>query len=113
MPSEEVCDIAEEDEDCDGESNEDGMGCVCVRGETAVCYTGPPSTLGVGVCHAGLAICAMNGLGYDACTDEQAPSGEDCDAMGLDEDCDGQTNEDGPNCVCGDGWFSSGETCED
>jgi cysteine-rich repeat protein len=42
------------------------------------------------------------------------PSAEICGgAEPLDEDCDGEVNEDGADCVCGDGHVSNGEECDD
>ena len=62
-----------------------------------MCYTGPPETLDVGICHAGLFICEKgkwgnyNNGGYfvlDYCKDETTPELED-QCNGEDENCDG------------------------
>ncbi len=75
---------------CDGA----GQCVVCVPGNTQSCYTGPAGTEGVGVCQAGTQTCLADGSGFDACVDEVHPSPERCN--GLDDDCDGFTDEGNP-----------------
>lgn len=111
-PLEENC-ISPYDDDCDGQANEEGPGCVCVPGQTLPCYGGPPGTLGKGICKEGVQVCNAEGLGYLPCTGEQPPLAETCFGGAVDEDCDGEINEDGLYCVCGDGWLSEGEQCDD
>jgi cysteine-rich repeat protein len=111
VPAEESC-LSPLDEDCDGQANESGPGCNCVPGEQQGCYTGPLGTADVGECKSGSRVCDASGLGFGPCAGEAHPSVEDCDAAGKDEDCDGQINESGPSCVCGDGWVSNGEPCD-
>lgn len=86
----ESCDIAERDEDCDGESNE---GCECFTGIDQFCS----ETGSLGVCAGGLRSCVDGVLG--PCSVARAL--EVCDAALLDEDCDGESNE-GCDCVNGD-----------
>lgn len=112
VPSAETC-ISPLDEDCDGKANEEGDGCVCVWGEITSCYTGPSGTENVGICHGGMHSCNEDGLGYGPCIGEQLPQLEECDPGEVDEDCDGSVNEEGANCVCGDGYVSAGEGCDD
>ena len=77
------------DEDCDDELDEDLV---------QACYTGPPDTVGVGVCSTGEAYCRMGSWGSDRdgdfvaglCSGEVNPSVEVCD--GADNDCDGQVD---------------------
>ena len=76
------------DEDCDGQVNEGGDQCVCVPGSTGSCYGGPAGSDGVGICLAGSAICAEDGLGYGPCEGQVLPSIESCLAP-EDENCDG------------------------
>lgn len=87
VPQAETCESVG-DEDCDGAANEDGVGCVCVPGEIAPCYTGPQTTVGVGSCHAGVAMCQPTGTALGPCVGEVAPASENC-ATPEDEDCDG------------------------
>ena len=112
LPSAETC-LSPLDEDCDGQVNEEGQGCSCAPGSKAPCYPGPTGTEGVGVCHGGQQTCNADGLGYGPCVGAVTPAAETCDAAKLDEDCDGQVNEEGASCVCGDGYVSTGEECDD
>src|SRR5206468_1575340 len=75
------------DQDCDGDPDN---GCVCKAGETKACYTGPPSTSGVGACAPGTQTC-VGGTGWSACSGEVLPQPlEDC-VSGVDAVCDGPT----------------------
>ena len=89
LPADETCNTAEDD-DCDGMTNEEGAGCVCIPGSVTTCYSGPPGTEGVGACIAGILTCLADGTGYGPCTGEVTPATEDC-ATAADEDCDGAT----------------------
>ncbi|MCP4566944.1 MAG: hypothetical protein GY841_05120, partial [FCB group bacterium] len=70
----------------------DGCCDECEAGQTEPCYTGPPVTEGEGECVAGLMSC-IEGV-WGACVGEILPQDEECD--GLDNDCDGQTDEGNP-----------------
>jgi cysteine-rich repeat protein len=72
-----------------------------------VCKTGL-----LGICAEGLQRCDKYGQPEGDCIATE-PKVEQCDAAGLDEDCDGRVNEEGVNCVCGDGYVSKGEACDD
>lgn len=87
------------DEDCDGQINEGGLNCVCMPNTTSACYTGPMNTENVGNCKSGMHTCNADGTAFGPCMGEIVPQTEDC-AMPGDEDCDGQINEGGLNCVC-------------
>ena len=78
MPSEEVCDG--DDNDCDGEVDEDAPG----AGDT--CATGLP-----GPCADGVTACEA---GEIVCVQVTSPSAELCD--GIDNDCNGQSDEGNP-----------------
>ncbi|MCB9521034.1 MAG: hypothetical protein H6699_09175, partial [Myxococcales bacterium] len=74
------------DNDCDGLVDEDEAGAPLARS----CYEGDASTLGVGVCVAGVQSCG--GGEFGACIGDVTPSVELCD--GADNDCDGEEDED-------------------
>lgn len=115
IPNKEICDGTLDDEDCDGVANEEGAGCACLPGAEAACYAGPSNTAGIGICREGVMICQSSGLEYGTCVGEIMPQSEVCEAMGLDEDCDGLINEEGDGCFCGDGFIQTilGEECDD
>src|SRR6185369_7348027 len=97
-PQPETCNDAV-DNDCNGQVNEGGAGCVCSPNSTASCYSGPAGTLGVGICTAGTKTCNALGTGYGACVGEVDPQPETCNDA-VDNDCNGQVNEGGAGCVC-------------
>ena len=87
LPGKEMCDGEGKDEDCDGQRNE---GCPCVKdGDIRACYTGKPTTKGVGRCKDGIQVC--RGGGWGPCTGEQKPEVETCNLK--DDDCDGIKDE--------------------
>ncbi len=98
MPVAETCNTPVDD-DCNGQTNEGGAGCVCAPNSTASCYDGPAGTQGVGACHAGTKTCNALGTAYAACAGEVTPTTETCNTP-VDDDCNGQTNEGGAGCVC-------------
>ncbi len=75
------------DNDCDGQIDEGVGGGPLVQS----CYTGPAGTDGVGPCQQGSQTCISGGWG--TCVGEVLPAVEVCD--GVNNDCDGQTDEDG------------------
>lgn len=92
QPTQESCDG--KDNDCDGTVDE---------GLSKSCYSGPPSTKGVGLCTTGMTTCTKGSWG--PCRGETKPSQEACD--GKDNDCDGSIDEDfsqlGRSCQVGQG----------
>lgn len=96
LPSKEICDGL--DNDCNGKiDSQDGLNCGCTNGDTRACYTGPEKTAGVGACTKGTQVCANKVWGE--CKNEITPaSAESCD--GVDNDCDGKTDEDIPPKPC-------------
>jgi hypothetical protein len=91
LPGQEACGPGANgiNEDCDGETDEDGPGCACTLGESQPCYTGPGGTLGVGTCSAGTSSCMQvgNGNEFGACVGDVLPAQCDSCLDGLDEDC--------------------------
>ncbi len=98
VPQTENCSLPG-DEDCDGQVNESGSGCICAPNTTSPCYTGPMGTQNVGDCKAGIQTCNGQGTAYGPCIGEVVPQMETCSLPG-DENCNGMTNEGGLNCVC-------------
>lgn len=98
LPGEETCET-EGDDDCDGETNEGGAGCVCIPLATAPCYSADPVTEGVGLCKPGTKTCNAQGTGFGNCEGEITPVAETCASL-EDEDCDGEVNEEGAGCLC-------------
>ena len=74
----------------------------CVAGDATACYSGPAGTENTGQCASGQAICE-DGL-WSACMGESLPTMEVCD--GIDNDCNGQTDEGNPG---GGGGCSTGQ----
>jgi len=81
-PVSEVCDGL--DNDCNGTIDDQ------IPNQTAlVCYDGPPQTLHVGECRAGIKYCQSGAFGI--CDGQILPTEERCDEK--DNDCDGEIDE--------------------
>ncbi len=93
VPTAEVCDG--KDNDCNGGVDE---GCGCKEGDTQSCFTGDPSTLGIGACVGGTQTCDLKGE-WSACEGEVIASAEVCD--GVDNDCNGTKDDELGTTVCG------------
>jgi hypothetical protein len=96
LPSAQVCDGA--DHDCDG-AIDDGAGCACTNGAVRAC------SKDVGACKKGTQTCS--GGAWGSCTGV-LPATEVCD--GVDNDCDGVTDE-GVQNACGGCGAPPGEVC--
>ncbi|MCK6590533.1 MAG: SBBP repeat-containing protein, partial [Polyangiaceae bacterium] len=105
-PGTETCNTPDDD-DCDGQTNEEGAGCVCLPNSSTTCYSGDPGTAGVGICKLGTTQCNAQGTAYGPCDGEVTPAPEDCSTP-ADENCNGMTD------ACGlFGWsLSFGDATE-
>jgi hypothetical protein len=81
LPASEACETGL-DEDCDGEIDED---CGCTPGEVGACGLSEE-----GECRLGERTCVEGGT-FGECLGAAEPSAESCN--GLDDDCDGETDE--------------------
>ncbi|MFN7698297.1 MAG: MopE-related protein [Deltaproteobacteria bacterium] len=101
--AEEVCGNGVDD-DCTGEVED---GCPCEAGTSQVCFGGDPAHRGLGLCADGAMACEGTEFGvWTSCTGDVLEAPEVCDEAGLDEDCDGVSNE---GCECaGDGALPCG-----
>ena len=90
-PATEMCDAAEQDENCDGAANE---GCDCVAGMMKPCGKM------MGICKpGGQQTCDSTGKWNTQCVGAVEPTMEICDGA-ADEDCDGTTDN---GCECKNG----------
>src|SRR5262249_14516325 len=88
-------------------------GCSCEPLSVRACYPGPPGTDGVGICHAGTQACSDAGefSSWGACDGWVGPTREIIE-NGLDDDCDGVTDE--PDGICvPSGRNEFGDQCSD
>jgi hypothetical protein len=81
-PQVEVCNTI--DDDCDG--TVDNI-------QTINCYSGPPGTRGVGICHEGMQRC--DGAMAPRCIGQMVPESREVCANGRDDNCNGMTDEAG------------------
>ena len=99
----EVCNF--QDDDCDQLVDEDDA----EDPLTQSCYTGPPVTEDVGECHGGIQTC-VSGL-FGVCAGQVTPTAADGECDGLDEDCNGDTDEDYLEITCGIGACEAVSRC--
>jgi len=90
------------DEDCDGQADE---GCLCKAG--ASCYDGPSETQVNAPCHPGTQACTD--ATHGSCQDQVTPQVEDCSNEGVDDDCDGVSdNIPARDTACAEASHASG-----
>ena len=92
------------DNDCNGTPDkQETTFCACPVGEARPCQEHPGYD-GTGICKAGSQTCAASAdktsSSWGTCSGAVGPGTEVCDAAGLDENCNGQSNE-GCDCVNG------------
>lgn len=74
-----------QDDDCNGKID-DGLA-------TQECYLGPTPTKGVGACKAGVRNCDSDKGKWTECLGQVLPAGKEVCGDGIDNDCNGQTDE--------------------
>jgi hypothetical protein len=92
------------DNDCNGTPDkQETTYCACPVGQSRTCQEHPGYD-GTGICKAGSQTCTASAdkttSSWGTCTGSVAPATEVCDAAGLDENCNGQSNE-GCDCING------------
>ncbi len=99
-----------------GDSMGDGDGgnstgeVICDPGETRDCYSGTPTTEGVGACTGGIETCNEAGTAFGNCEGEVTPVAEVCENS-LDDDCNGEVDD--IEDIDGDGFtICDGDCCE-
>jgi len=101
--------------DCDGDPNngcETDGACECVPNAQIPCYTGPPNSENVGVCHGGMQTCNAQGTGYGACEGEVTPGPVDICSNAIDDDCNNVVDDDAD--ADGDGTTRcNGDCCDE
>jgi len=103
-------------QDCTGAATPCRPAVACEQGECVFdsLAESPCETMYPGICAQGTRQCDAQGQPVGDCTGESPGARQErCDAAELDEDCDGQVNESGEGCVCGDGYVSEQEDCDD
>lgn len=85
------------DDTCDGTIDE---GCACTPNTTRSCYSGPPTTRGVGRCSSGTQTCSAGGQ-WGTCAGERLPITETCNS--VDDDCNAMTDDGLGTTSCGVG----------
>jgi hypothetical protein len=79
------------DDNCNGLTDE--MCGECTPGMTRSCYTGPMGTSGVGICRAGSQTCTASRTWPTTCTGEVRPAASEVCSNGMDDNCNGMTDE--------------------
>jgi hypothetical protein len=93
LPRAEIC-SNRIDDDCDGVVD-NGPNCACAPNAARMCYPGPSTEIGRGVCRAGTQRCNAGGTAWGACEGAVGPSSEVC-GNGLDDDCDATPDDNCP-----------------
>ena len=102
VPTTEICGNGIDD-DCNGVVDES---CACAVGTSRLCYDGATGTSGVGVCHNGMQTCTLVGTmaAWGLCAAEVVPASSEICGNGLDDNCNGMTDE---GCTCGSGTMQA------
>ncbi|HJL19202.1 MAG TPA: MopE-related protein [Sandaracinaceae bacterium LLY-WYZ-13_1] len=88
----ETCDTT--DNDCDGTAGLDQAGvCECTPGDVRACYSGDPSTRGVGACEDGEQFCVTGGSWSTSCAGETLPESSEICGNDVDDDCGGAVDD--------------------
>jgi len=91
----EVCDG--KDNNCNGQVDE-GVSCICKKGDTKQCYKGDKTKVNIGICRMGSKKCiaTQSGNKWSECFGFIQARNEICDNQ-KDDDCDGKVDE---GCIC-------------
>ena len=80
----------------------------CDDGATETCYSGPQELAGVGACITGARMCSRGQ--WSSCQGDIRPTIESC-SDGIDNDCDGLTDSNDPECVAQLGDACTSTSC--
>ncbi len=72
-----------------------------MTGATRACYSGPSGTQGVGRCTGGTQTCGADGRFATACAGEVLPAATETCGNGMDDNCNGMTDEGCGECMAG------------
>lgn len=98
-----------QDDDCDGKSDDRDPDCQgCEKGQTKECYTGPEGTKNIGACTAGKQSCKDDKT-WGPCEGEVLPKDKEVCGNLTDDDCNGKSDLE--ETACGDCQVGDTKPC--